>query len=210
MSEHGLTVYVVDDDPSIRRSTARLVRAEGYNVKVFPSAQEFLEEPPAEGPACLVLDVHMPGLDGIELQTELTRCGVRTPIIFITGRGNIPTSVRAMKAGAIEFLTKPFLQHVLLDSIRLALEKDRLARDERLETDQLRSRHETLTARECEILLLIVEGMLNKQVADRIKTSERTIKFHRAHVMQKMQAKSLPDLVRMVAKLSLTSTSKDV
>ena len=205
MTDPDPMVFIVDDDLSVRRSTERLVHAAGLKVQTFTSAKEFLKNARFEGPACLVLDVRMPGLSGMDLQQELARSGVQIPIIFITGHGDIPMSVRAMKAGAVEFLTKPFRSRGLLDAIRAALERDRSAHKERSETGELRQRHEQLTPREREVMALVVAGLLNKQVASELATTERTIKFHRAHIMQKMHAESLADLVRMAEKLGISS-----
>jgi FixJ family two-component response regulator len=205
MSELEPIVYIVDDDLSVRRSTERLVRSAGLNVQTFTSAREFLAGPKSEGPACLVLDVRMPGLSGMELQHELAQSGIHIPIIFITGHGDIPMSVRAMKAGAVEFLTKPFRSRSLLDAIHAAIERDRSAYKERSETGELRQRYEQLTPREREVMALVVAGQLNKQAASELATTERTIKFHRAHLMQKMSAESLADLVRMAEKLGVSS-----
>jgi len=194
-------VFVVDDDPSVRNSTARLVRSAGFEVRTFESAAEFLESPRPQAPACLVLDVRLPGQSGLDLQRELAAAGVHIPIIFMTGHGDIPMSVRAMKAGAVEFLTKPYRKDDLLDAIRTSIERDRAARKQRLEGDELRQRYERLTPREREVMRLVVAGQLNKQIAAELATSERTIKFHRAHLMQKMEAESLAELVQMAARL---------
>ncbi len=198
-------VFVVDDDPSVRRSTERLIRTAGYKVETFASARAFLEHPAPQEPACLVLDVRMPGLSGIDLQRALAESHVTLPIIFITAHGDIPTTVRAMKAGAVEFLTKPFRARGLLEAIAGALERDGIGRRERAETDRLRQQYETLTAREREVMPLVAAGLLNKQIAGRMATTERTIKFHRAHIMQKMQAISLADLVRMAERLGIST-----
>jgi FixJ family two-component response regulator len=194
-------VFLVDDDQLFRRSTERLIRTAGLNVQPFSSARDFLKSPRPEGPACLVLDVRMPGLSGMDLQRELAQSGFHIPIVFITGHGDIPMSVRAMKAGAVEFLTKPFRSRVFLDAIRAAIERDRSALQKQSETRELRERYEQLTPREREVMTLVAEGLLNKQVAAQLSTTEATIKFHRAHIMQKMCANSLADLIRMVEKL---------
>jgi FixJ family two-component response regulator len=199
---------VVDDDLSVRRSTERLIRAAGFKVQSFSSAREFLKNAQPAGPACLVLDVRMPGLSGKDLQRELNQADIRIPIIFITGHGDIPMSVRAMKAGAVEFLTKPFRSRSLLDAVRDAIGRDQLARQERCETDGLRQRYQQLTPREREVMLLVAAGLLNKQAAAELATTERTIKFHRSNLLQKMGAGSLPDLVRMVEKLGLSARPK--
>jgi len=202
MSAADSIVYVVDDDLSSRKSLELLIRASGFNVRAFSSAREFLAFPSLNLPSCLILDVRMPGLTGLELQQELAKSGGHFPIIFITGHGDIPMSVQAMKAGAIEFLTKPFRADDMLRAIVLAIEHDRLAHRERLEMAELKQRHTRLTPREREVMAKVVAGLLNKQVAAELGASEKTIKVHRARVMQKMQAESLADLVRMSEKLA--------
>jgi FixJ family two-component response regulator len=197
------TVFVVDDDPSVRRATDRLVRSMGFNVQTFASAKEFTEHARVEGPSCLVLDVHLPGLSGLDLQRQLADAGVQIPIIFITGRGSIPMSVRAMKEGAVEFLTKPTRSRDLLAAIRAAIERDRAAQRARRDADALRERYARLTAREREVMALVVAGRLNKQIASELTTTERTIKFHRAHIMEKMEADSVATLVRIAGQLGL-------
>jgi FixJ family two-component response regulator len=196
-------VFVVDDDPSMRTSTERLVRSAGFKVKTFGSGADFLASPRPEGPACLVLDVRLPGQSGLDLQRELTESGVQIPIIFMTGHGDIPMSVRAMKAGAVEFLTKPYRKNDLVEAIRASIDRDRTSRKERLEVGALRQRYGQLTPREREVMALVVAGLLNKQIAGELATSERTIKFHRAHIMQTMAAESLAELVRMAGQLGI-------
>jgi len=203
MTETEPTVFVVDDDPSVRRSTERLVRSMGFNVQTFASAKEFTERARVESPSCLVLDVHLPGPSGLDLQRELVHAGVHIPIIFITGRGSIPMSVRAMKEGAVEFLTKPTRPRDLLAAIRAAIERDRAAHQARRELDELRERYARLTGREREVMALVVAGRLNKQIAGDLSTSERTVKFHRAHIMEKMEADSVAELVRIAGQLGL-------
>jgi FixJ family two-component response regulator len=206
VSDAEATVFVVDDDPSILRSTERLVRSTGFGVRTFATGHEFVDFIAAgrvEGPACLVLDVQLPGPSGLDLQRELAGRGARIPIIFLTGRGSIPMSVRAMKEGAVEFLTKPVRSRDLLSAIRAAIAGDRALQEEHRELGSLRERYARLTARERQVMARVVAGLLNKQIAGELAASERTIKFHRAHVMQKMQADSLADLVRMAARLGL-------
>jgi len=190
-------VFVVDDDDSIRRALERLIRSVDLAVESFASAKELLGRKPPDGPACIVTDVRMPGLSGLDLQKELASAGLDLPVIFLTGHGTIPMSVRAMKAGAVDFLQKPVDDQVLLDTIHQAIELDRQTRTQRARQDQLEQRLESLTPREREVFALVVQGLLNKQIAGELGTSEKTVKVHRARVMQKMEADSLADLVRM-------------
>ncbi len=192
------TVFIVDDDPSMRNAMARLCQAAGLKVKAFGSARDFLEAGPPESPACLVLDVRMPGLSGLDLQAELAARNIRTPILFITGHGDIPTSVRAMKAGAVDFLTKPFKGKEMLAVIQGALNKDVGLRSEQSERDAIEGRLRSLTPRERQVLDLVVKGLLNKQIAGELGTSEQTIKVHRRRVMAKMRVDSVANLVQAV------------
>jgi len=191
------SVFVVDDDAAIRRALERLIRSVGLDVETFASADEFLQREPPGGPACIVTDVRMPGLSGLDLQKELSAAGLELPVIFLTGHATVPMSVRAMKAGAADFLQKPVDDQVLLDAIHRAVERDRKSREELARQRLLERRMESLTARERQVFALVIRGLLNKQVAAELGTSEKTIKVHRARVMQKMEADSLADLVRM-------------
>jgi FixJ family two-component response regulator len=195
------TVFVVDDDLSMRDALSSLIRSVGLGVETFASAQEFLRFQRPDVPACLVLDVRMPGLSGLELQRELSRSGREIPVIFITGHGDIPMTVRAMKAGAVDFLAKPFRDQDLLDAIAHSLEQDEVARQERAELARIQARYDTLTAREREVVALIVRGLRNKQAAAELGITEITVKVHRHNIMEKMGARSLPALVGMVERL---------
>lgn len=199
-------VFVIDDDASMRDAVSRLLNAVGLTVQTFASAREFLAGKLPDVPGCAVLDVRLPGLSGLDLQREMVERGIHIPVIFITGHGDIPMSVQAMKAGAVEFLTKPFRDQDLLDAVRSGIQLDRQGRKERAELAELRDGHRQLTPREREVMSLVVAGLLNKQIALRLGTSEKTIKIHRSHVMQKMRADSLADLVRMSQKLGIETT----
>ena len=203
MNEPAPIVFVVDDDPSVRRSIKRLIGSVGLQVELFGSAQEFLLSKRPDAPSCLVLDIRLPGISGLDFQHELAEANIHIPIIFITAHGDIPMTVRAMKAGAVEFLTKPFREQDLLDAIQVALERDRARRQGDAEIAVLRERFESLTPREREVLPWVVSGLLSKQIADAIGTSEASVKVHRSQLMRKMAADSVPDLVRMAAKMGI-------
>jgi FixJ family two-component response regulator len=205
MPETRAIVFVVDDDASVREALDRLIRSAGLKVEAFASAEEFLNRPRADVPSCLVLDVRLPDLSGIDLQRRMVESNNEIPIVFITGHGDIPTTVRAMKAGAVEFLTKPLVDGDVLESIRQAIARDRAARDHHAETAELRARYASLTPREKEVMEWVVSGRLNKQIAGELGISEETVKVHRGHVMRKIGADSLAELVRMSQRLGIPS-----
>jgi RNA polymerase sigma factor (sigma-70 family) len=205
VTESEAIVYVIDDDAQTRDALKNLMRSVGLQVEVFASAQDFLRSKRQDVPACLVLDVRLRGLSGLDLQKRMAEAKIEVPIIFITGYGDIPMTVQAMKAGAVEFLTKPFRNQELLDAIQQALERDRTTREQRAENDELYDRHDSLTPREREVMALVVAGLLNKQIAGELGTSETTVKNHRHQVMEKMGADSVAELVKMAYKLGIVT-----
>lgn len=206
MTEENPVVYIVDDDASVRKALERLLRSAGHIAKTFASAIEFLDSNFPDAPGCLILDIKMPKLSGLELQDRLAEKGISFPIIFITGHGTVPASIKAFKAGAMDFLQKPFEDKVFLEAVSRGIERHRRLRQEQKETDALRAKLDTLTLREREVFGLVVTGMLNKQIAFDLGTTEKTIKVHRSRVMQKMSARSLADLVRFAEKLGIYSS----
>ena len=199
------TVFIVDDDKDMRESLQELLESVGLLSKSFGTAKDFLSSPRSDGPSCLILDVRLPGISGLDLQHELKKGKVSIPIIFLTAHADVPMSVKAMKSGAVEFLTKPFRQQDLLDAVQRSLTRDRIVRERQRDTAELRQRQNGLSVREREVMNLVVSGMLNKQIAAELGASEATVKMHRSQVMKKMQAESLPDLVRMADKLKSTT-----
>ena len=208
LREPKAVIAIVDDDPSVQRGLQRLIQSAGWKAETFASAQEFLARPRAESPNCVLLDLQMPGLSGLDLQKRMAEVGMEIPIIFLTGHGDIPASVRAMKAGAVQFLTKPVDEEALLQAIEEAVERDRRTRQQHVDMSELRGRYESLSAREQEVMQQVISGMLNKQIAAELKITEDTVKFHRRHIMRKMRADSLADLVRMAKNLAIPSDKR--
>jgi FixJ family two-component response regulator len=205
MRASDAVIAIVDEDPSVREGLRSLLRSAGWRVETFVSAQEFLGRLGAEAPSCLILDLQLPGLSGLDLQNRMAKVGLEIPIVFLTGHGNIPASVQAMKAGAVEFLTKPLDEQKLLQAIQEAIERDRRTRQQHAEMRELRERYESLTAREQQVMQEVVSGRLNKQIAAELNITEFTVKIHRGHVMRKMRVDSLADLVRMAESLGIRS-----
>ena len=203
MSSAAPVVFIIDDDAGVRAAMQRLLKSVGLKAEAFAAAQEFLQRAPHDGPSCLVLDVRLPGISGLDLQRKLIEAGVHIPIIFVTAHGDVPMTVKAMKSGAVEFLTKPFRDQDLLDAIHQALERDRVARQQRNEIAELQNRFEQLTARERQVMKLVISGMATKEIASTLGTSEVTAKVHRSQVMHKMKAQSLVELGRMAEKLKV-------
>jgi FixJ family two-component response regulator len=206
--ECNIVIAVVDDEQSVRQGLQRLMRSIGWKVKTFASAQEFLAHSRNEAPSCVVLDLQLPGLSGLDLQKQMAEVGLATPIVFLTGHGDIPASVQAMKAGAIEFLTKPVDEDNLVRAIQEAIERDRHNRKQQASMRDLRDRYQSLTVREQEVMRQVVSGLLNKQIAAELRIAEDTVKFHRGHIMRKMRADSLADLVRMAGSLEIESNQR--
>ncbi len=206
--EPDAIIAIVDDDPSAREGLGSLIRSAGWKAETFATAQDFLGRRGAETPSCLILDLQMPGLSGLDLQKRMAEVGLEIPIVFLTGHGNIPASVQAMKAGAVEFLTKPFDEEELLRAVQEAVERDRRTRQQHAELRELRGRYESLTAREQQVMQQVVSGLLNKQIAAELKITEFTVKIHRGRVMRKMRADSLVDLVRMAESLGIRSAKR--